>query len=97
MSWTDDYFKNEVVYLEASTQLSREILEEQGCSRREVEFKRVILPDKTARCFFLNIYFSNWYCICSVKTILHNTQNRGTIKSKEKTTFYGPSFIFWVP
>jgi hypothetical protein len=52
MSWTDDYFKNEVVYLEASTQLSREILEEQGCSRREVEFKRVILPDKTARCFF---------------------------------------------
>jgi hypothetical protein len=36
MSWRDDYFKNENVYLEASNQVAREILEEQGGSKREV-------------------------------------------------------------
>jgi hypothetical protein len=30
MSLTDDYFQNETVYLEVSTQVAREILNEQG-------------------------------------------------------------------
>jgi hypothetical protein len=50
MSWSDDYFKNEMAYLDASMKLAREIIEEQGRDRRVVEFRRMLLLDMQAKC-----------------------------------------------
>jgi hypothetical protein len=50
MSWSDDYFKNEMAYLDASMKLARDIIEEQGRDRRVVEFRRMLLPDMQAKC-----------------------------------------------
>jgi hypothetical protein len=51
MAWMDDYFQEEPFYLEASNQVAREILNEQGAgSKKEIEFRRVMLPDRKAVC-----------------------------------------------
>jgi hypothetical protein len=47
MAWSDDYFSDEDGYLEATTALVRELLNDQGSgSKQAKEFRRVLLPDK---------------------------------------------------
>jgi hypothetical protein len=51
MAWTDDYFRNENFYLDASTQVAREILQEQAVESSDaLEFRRVMLPERSAAC-----------------------------------------------
>jgi hypothetical protein len=51
MAWTDNYFRNENFYLDASTQVAREILQDQAveCSAA-LEFRRLMLPERSAAC-----------------------------------------------
>jgi hypothetical protein len=51
MAWSDYYFSEEDCYLEATTALARELLNEQGSGSKQArEFRRMLLPDKTTTC-----------------------------------------------
>jgi hypothetical protein len=47
MAWSGDYFSEEDGYLEVTTALARELLNDQGSGSKQArEFRRVLLPDK---------------------------------------------------